>query len=225
MATENAKRLKVSIIIPVFNERKTVLLILDKVLAADVLGLDKEVIIIDDCSTDGTRDLLANINNPLVRLFFHDKNKGKGAAVKTGFSKLTGDIVIIQDADLEYDPNDYKFCLKPIIDGTSSVVYGSRILNKNNLYGHWQFFIGGKFITNLTNILYKVKLTDEPIDIKGDKFEWEPEITAKILKSGIQITEVPINYYPRTLDEGKHIRFKDGIIAAWILIKYKFIND
>ena len=228
--------MKLSIIIPVFNEKNTVAEILKKIEAAD-LGVEKEIIIVDDFSTDGTREILKTAENKF-KVFYHDKNFGKGMALRTGFKEMTGDLAVIQDADLEYDPNDFKILLNKIVDEDLQVVYGSRRLNRSYLKerhsGHL-FAIGGILLTWLTNFLYGTNITDEPtcykmfrtdllknIDLKCVRFEFCPEITAKIAKQGIKIQEVPISYYPRHKNEGKKINWKDALEAVWTLLKYRF---
>ena len=237
------KQLKLSIIIPAYNEKDTILKILKKVENADIGKNKKEIIIVDDFSKDGTREILEKIKkrkskNIQYKVLFHDKNYGKGHAFKTGLKAATGDIILVQDADLEYDPKDYKSLIEPIIQGKARVVYGSRRLNKNNMqYSKLSFLFGGIVLTWITNILFLIHITDEPtcykvfrtdiikkIKINGEKFEWEPEVTAKIAKKGIKIYEVPIKYYPRSPEEGKKIKWKDGVEAIWTLIKYRFIN-
>lgn len=229
--------MKVSIIIPCYNERKLLPVCLEKVENAPLPeGFTKEIILVDDCSTDGTREWLQKLKKHKV--LFHKRNRGKGAAVKTGFKEATGDIYLIQDADLEYDPNDYPSLLELFRDDRVKVVYGSRRLNrKNKQYSGFSFFIGGLLLSAMVTVLYFQKITDEPtcykvfrkdvIDsliIKGDRFEWEPEVTAKILKQGIRIHEVPIRYYPRHVKEGKKINWKDGVQAIWTLLKYRVIS-
>ncbi len=224
----------VSIIIPVYNEKNTILDVLAKVKEAEVGKLKKEVIIIDDGSTDGTREILKDVNN--AKVFFHEFNKGKGAAIRTGLQHARGEVVLIQDADLEYNPEEYKKLLEPIITSKADVVYGSRfangkIFNKNMYYSHC---IGNMVLTNVTNLLYGANLEDmetcykvirkeilNNIDLKSDRFEIEPELTAKILKKGINIHEVPISFAPRGFYEGKKINWRDGIIALWTLVKYR----
>ena len=226
-----------SIIIPAYNEEKTIGHIL-KLVVNSRLNIKKEIIVVNDGSIDDTRVMVRDFikKNPKNKIYLvNKKNNGKGSAVKLGLSLARGQIVIIQDADLEYDPNDYQKCIQPIIDGECKVVYGSRVLEKTNKrYSHLSFFVGGKMITLFTNLLYGSRLTDETtcyktfdveiiksIKIENDKFNWEPEVTAKILKEGIKIKEVPINYYPRTLKEGKKISWKDGIEAFYTLIRYR----
>lgn len=227
--------MKLSIIIPVFNEKNTVAEILKKIEAAD-LGVEKEVIIVDDFSTDGTREILKTTENKF-KVLYHDKNYGKGMALRTGFKEMTGDFVVIQDADLEYDPNDFKILLDKIAGENLQVVYGSRRLNHSYFKGRHSghlFAIGGIMLTWITNFLYGTNITDEPtcykmfrtnllknIDLKCVRFEFCPEITAKIAKRGIEIKEVPINYYPRHKNEGKKINWKDGLEAVWTLLKYR----
>jgi glycosyltransferase involved in cell wall biosynthesis len=239
------KKVKLSVIIPAYNEKGTILSILKKVENADIGKNTKEIIIVDDFSKDGTRNILKklkkikrNAKNIKYKILFHEKNYGKGHAIKTGLKSATGDIILIQDADLEYDPKDYKNLIEPIISGKAKVVYGSRRLNKKNKqYSKLSFMLGGIVITWVTNILFLIHITDEPtcykvfkadvikkIKINGEKFEWEPEITAKIAKQRIRIYEVPIKYYPRSPEEGKKIKWKDGLEAIWTLIKYRFVN-
>jgi len=229
--------MKLSIIIPTYNEEKTILEILEKVKKADIGGIEKEIIIVDDFSKDRTGEILRKIKDKNIKIFYHEKNYGKGFAIRTALKHATGEIVIIQDADLEYEPNDYKKLLKPILTGRAKVVYGSRILNKKNEYSYLSFYFGGRLLTMIANILYGIKLTDEPtcykvfrrevidtIKLKCVKFEFCPEVTAKIAKKKIKIYEVPINYYPRSKKQGKKIKFKDGLTAIWTLIKYRFVN-
>lgn len=224
--------IKISIIIPVYNEEKTIERLLNNVRAVEIPGTEKELIVVDDGSTDRTPEILKEQKN--IKVVCHRKNQGKGRAFKTGLKNCSGEIVIVQDADLEYDPRDIKLCAEPILKKEAKVVYGSRELNKKNKsHSGWLFFLGGKILTWLTNLLYKSRLTDEPtcykcfdarliksIDIQSNGFEWEPEITAKILKKGIDIKEVPISYFPRK--EGKKINYRDGLKAVWTLIKHRF---
>lgn len=230
--------MKLSIIMPCYNERETLPKILEKVRNVKLKNnLKKEIILVDDFSTDGTREYIKELSDKNITKIFHEKNKGKGAAIKSGIKKAGGNIIIVQDADLEYDPEDYNIVVQPIIDGKAEVVYGSRVLNKKNKYSHISFLLGGKLVTLITNILFLSKLTDEPtcyktfkadlikkIKIEGNRFEWEPEVTAKILKRGIKIHEVPISYFPRKKSEGKKINWKDGVQAIWTLIKYRVRN-
>ena len=233
--------MKLSIIIPIYNEQETVEELIAQVKDVKLAGIKKEIIAVNDASKDKTAEILKKIKG--IRTFHHKKNKGKGAALKTGIGKSTGDILIIQDADLEYDPNDYKKLIKPIMEGSADVVYGSRLKNyplrltgkkKTPLITH---YLGNKLLTYITNLLYGESVTDmetcykvfrkdilEGINIEARRFEFEPEITAKILKKGYKIHEVPIKVNPRGYDEGKKITWKDGFIAVWTLIKYKFVD-
>jgi dolichol-phosphate mannosyltransferase len=232
--------MKLSVIIPVFNEKGTISELLGKVKSVDV---EKEIVIVDDGSTDGTRGILEAVagcrmpdaGKNEIKIIYHEKNQGKGVAIRTGLKNITGDIVIIQDADLEYDPQDYPKLIEPILSGKAKAVYGSRILGKGRR-SYWSFYIGGKFLSFLTNLLYDAKITDEPtcykvfqadviknINLKCSRFEFCPEVTAKLRKKGYKIYEVPISYEPRSLEEGKKINWKDGFEAIWTLIKYKFI--
>jgi len=229
---------RVSIIIPAYNEEKTIEKILKKVVNVK-LPLEKEIIVVNDGSTDRTKEIVGKFikNHPNENIILiNKKNGGKGSALKVGIKHSTGDIIIIQDADLEYDPNDYPNLIKPILEGKAKVVYGSRLRKMGNKFSHLSFLIGGLIITLVTNLLYFTFLTDEPtcykvfhkelkdilINAEGDKFDWEPEVTAKILRRGYKIFEVPISYYPRTLKEGKKIRWKDGIDAILTLLKWRF---
>ncbi len=235
--------MKLSIVIPVYNEERFVEAILEKVIAAKVDGIEKEVIVVDDFSTDGTREKLSKIKGKNIKVVFHGDNKGKGGAVKTGIQHAAGDIILFQDADLEYDPNDYGRILQPIIDSRASVVYGSRFAGKSlRMIGHGRLvlpthFLGNKILTLLTNILYGHSLTDmetgykafrveiiKNLKLDANRFDMEPEITARLLKKGVRIHEVPINYFARDFAEGKKITWKDGIRAAWCLIKFRFVD-
>jgi len=223
---------KLSIIIPAYNEESTIKKLLDKVKAVEIPNMEKEIIVIDDCSTDKTFEILKKQKD--IKIIHLKKNQGKGAAFKTGLKHSTGDIIIVQDADLEYNPEEIKLCVEPIKKGEAVVVYGSRELNKKNkAHSSFLFFLGGYLITWTTNFLYGSNLTDEPtcykcfnaklfksIKIDSHGFEWEPEITAKIIKKGIKIKEVPISYFPRK--KGKKIKYRDGLKAIWTLIKYRF---
>lgn len=226
-----------SVVMPVYNENNTILKIIDKVLKLDIV---KEIIVVDDCSKDGTSDILKTARfDDRVKIFYHAKNQGKGAALRTGFSKVSGDIVVIQDADLEYDPNEFLEMIKPIEDGAADVVYGSRLSGgkPQRMYLFWHK-MGNDFLTFVTNILYNCTLTDmetcykmfrrgviEKINIRSNDFSVEPELTAKILKNKkLRIYELPISYYGRNYDEGKKITWKHGFGALWTLLKYKFLD-
>tara|TARA_Y100000034_G_C6906173_1_gene420568 strand:+ start:2764 stop:3453 length:690 start_codon:yes stop_codon:yes gene_type:complete len=229
--------MKLSVIIPVYNEEKTLLGILSKIKEVK-LPIEREIIIIDDFSKDKTREILSKIKDKEIKIFYHEENKGKGYAIRTGLKQVTGEIVIIQDADLEYDPQDYDKLIQPILDGKTEVVYGSRILGQGKHdRSYLSFYLGGVLLSKLANFLYNIKITDEPtcykvfkteviknIDLKCERFEFCPEVTAKIAKKKYQIYEVPISYHPRNKEEGKKINWVDGLQAIWILIKYRFSN-
>ena len=231
---------KLSIVIPVYNEAKTIHLILDKIKAATIINdIKKEIIIVNDCSTDNTEQAiqLYLTANPSLQIsyFKHDVNKGKGAALHTGISKATGEFLIIQDADLEYDPQEYNSLLLPILNGHADIVYGSRFMggNAHRVLFFWHT-IGNKFLTTLSNMFANLNLTDmetcyklfntkiiQSIILKEKRFGFEPEVTAKIAKiEGIRIYEVGISYYGRTFEEGKKIGWKDGVRALWCIFKY-----
>ncbi len=223
--------MKLSVVIPVYNERCTIEEIVRRVRAVD---LNKEIIIVDDYSTDGTRDVLRELSAEHVMVEYHARNRGKGAAVRTGLAKVTGDIVLIQDADLEYDPDDYHKLIQPILRGKAQVVYGSRFLGEHKAMFFWHM-VGNKLLTFVTNVLYDTTLTDmetcykvftidvvRRLTLTENRFEIEPEITAKVLRMGIRIYEVPISYAGRETFEGKKITWRDGFPALWTLVKYRF---
>ena len=225
--------MKISIIIPVYNEKNTVEQLIQLV---NKVPLDKEIIIVDDGSSDGTREILDSLKSQVDKILHHDVNKGKGAAIRTGLEAVTGDYVLIQDADLEYDPEDYHKLLRPVQKGWAEVVYGSRFTGEHRdmLFHHW---VGNRFLTLVTNILYNTTLSDmetcykliktdiiKSLKLRSDRFGFEPEVSAKILKKHIRIYEVPISYAGREFHEGKKIRWTDGISALWILIWYRFFN-
>ena len=227
--------MKLSIIIPVFNESRTVGAIIDKVRGLDLgAGVDKEIIVVNDGSSDGTRAALAPYENvPGLRVHHSPVNLGKGSSVRIGFSFASGDIVTIQDADLELDPAEYKELIKPILDGSADVVYGSRFVGKGR-QGKLSFWIANKALAGLTNALYGSSLTDietcykvlradviKELKLKASRFEIEPELTAQLLKRGFRIKELPIGYAPRTHDEGKKINWRDGFGAVWMLVNQK----
>ena len=203
-----------------------------------VVDIPKEVIIVDDCSTDGTREYLRSVEGQAeFKIFYHAKNKGKGTAIRTAISHVTGDIIIIQDADLEYDPQDYHKVIGPIVDGRASVVYGSRYINPANDLPFTRFKVGVLILTALANWLYDANITDEAtcykafkadvlrsLPLKCKRFEFCPEVTAKVRKRGYRIEEVPISFRYRTVKEGKKINWKDGLEAAMALIKYSFVD-
>lgn len=221
-----------SIVIPCYNEKDSILALVKKVLESPVEK--KEIIVVDDKSTDGTRKVLEEQVKPLVsQIIYHKENGGKGAALRTGFKAATGDVVIIQDADLEYDPNEYPLVVNPIFNGEADVVYGSRFLGQQRK-GYFANRMANAFLTKLSNMFTHLKLTDmetcykafrreviQSIDIKEQRFGFEPEITAKVSRKNVRIKEVPISYYPRTNEEGKKIGFKDGMRAIYCIWRYR----
>jgi glycosyltransferase involved in cell wall biosynthesis len=225
--------MKLSIVIPCYNEAKTIRQIVERVRAAPVP--DKEILIVDDCSRDGTRELLEREIAPLVdRIIYHEVNRGKGAALRTGFAAATGDVVIVQDADLEYDPQEYPRLIGPIVEGKADVVFGSRFMGAeaHRVVYFWHM-VGNKFLTLLSNMFTNLNLTDmetcykafrrevlSKIAIQEDRFGFEPEITAKVARLGCVIYEVGISYYGRTYAEGKKIGWRDGIRAFYAIVKY-----
>jgi len=230
--------LKLSILIPVYNERATILEILDRVQEAPLPKVidEKEIIAVDDGSTDGTRELLSQVEQQGVSVLYHEHNQGKGAAIRTALARATGDIIIIQDADLEYDPRDYAQLVQPIVEGRAKVVYGSRFLGPRMAMMFWHM-LGNSALTLMTNILYDAILSDmetgykafradviKAIPLHSRRFDFEPEVTAKVLKRGHRIFEVPISYYGREYREGKKISWKDGVVAVWTLFKYRFVD-
>jgi glycosyltransferase involved in cell wall biosynthesis len=226
---------KLSVIVPVFNERNTVVEVLRRMRAVDLPdGIEREIIVVDDGSDDGTRDVLRQLGDSTVRVVLHDGNRGKGAAVRTGLALASGDYVLIQDADLEYDPDDWPRLIAPVVRGRTRVVYGSRFTGerRNMLFLHW---IGNRMLSLVTNVLYNTTLSDMEtcyklvdrtllvdLGLRCDQFDIEPEITAKLLKRGIRIYEVPISYMGREFDEGKKITWRDGFAALWTLVKFRF---
>ncbi|MBU0957631.1 MAG: glycosyltransferase family 2 protein [Nanoarchaeota archaeon] len=229
--------MKLSVIMPAYNEEASIREIIKKVQAVKI---DKEIIIVDDGSTDKTREILTELSkkNKEMKVVFHKKNGGKSTAVRTGIEHATGDIIIIQDADLEYDPEDYYKLVEPIVSGKAKVVYGSRFYTKDKRPSlRNKYFWGTRTLTIMANVLYGAGITDEPtcykvfdakvlksIPLKSKRFEFCPEVTAKVRKRGYKIHELPINYYPRTVEEGKKINWKDGVEAVWTLIKYRFVD-
>lgn len=224
---------KVSIIVPVYNEVHTIDEILRRVMNVQLSGWDKQILVIDDGSTDGTKKKLSKWEKKLT-VIYKKKNEGKGSAVTIGLQRSTGDIVLFQDADLEYDPKDYSVLLAPFENKQINVVYGSRFLGPH-LSTMYLYAQGNKFVTLVSNILYNSNITDmetgykvfrkhimDGISLESKGFDMEPEITAKVLKKGYQIYEIPISYFGRKFSEGKKLTWKDGVVAFWTLVKYRF---
>jgi len=228
---------KLSVVVPVYDERNTIVEVVRRMRAVRLPdALDLEIVIVDDGSTDGTRDVLPQLSDSTVRVLYHEGNRGKGAAVRTGFANVTGDLVLIQDADLEYDPEDWPRLLNPILRGKAEVVYGSRFTGerRNMLVFHW---LGNRFLSLVTNLLYNTTLSDmetcyklfnrrviDSLTLRSDRFAIEPEMTAKVLRKKIRIYEVPISYTGREYEEGKKITWRDGFAALWTLVKYRFVD-
>ncbi|MBS3135491.1 glycosyltransferase family 2 protein [Candidatus Woesearchaeota archaeon] len=222
---------KLSIIIPVYNEKNTILEVLKRVEKIKLKGIIKEIIIVDDCSTDGTKEILKKLKRHKV--YFHEKNLGKGAALRKGFMHASGEIIITQDADLEYNPEDYPIILEPLMSNKSDIVYGSRFLGKHNPR-YRLFYYGNKILSLFTSVIYGKKVTDmetgykafrrsilKGINIISNGFGFEPEFTAKVLNKGYKIIEVPVRYKCREFSEGKKISWKDGVMAIYYLIRFK----
>jgi glycosyltransferase involved in cell wall biosynthesis len=227
--------MKLSVIIPVFNEVKTVAQIVKSV---QEVAIDKEVIIIDDCSTDGTRERLRDVSGPDVKIFSHEHNQGKGAALRTGFEHVTGDVVVIQDADLEYNPQEYHRLLKPILDGRADVVYGSRFVSSDErrVLFFWHS-VGNRFLTLVSNMFTNLNLSDmetcykmfrveviHGMKLEQNRFGFEPEFTAKIVKKKWRIYEIGISYSGRDYSEGKKIGWQDGVVALWCIVRYNLMR-
>jgi glycosyltransferase involved in cell wall biosynthesis len=229
-------QLKISVVIPVYNEEPTIAEIVSRVQAVD---LEKEIIVVDDCSTDGTPQQLQKINEQYenVQVVSLDRNRGKGAALRTGFKCATADIIVIQDADLEYDPREYEILLGPILDGRADVVYGSRFLGGPHRVLFFWHYVGNKFLTLLSDAFSNLNLTDmetcykvfkrdvlKDIKIRSNRFGFEPEFTMKVAKKGFRVYEVPISYSGRTYEEGKKISWKDGVIAIFTILWFRFFD-
>ena len=230
--------MKLSIVIPIFNEEKTLLAVLKKVKAVNLGKIAKEIILVDDCSQDSTAAVMKKIHDQDVKAFFHTKNTGKGGAVRTGFNHATGDIILIQDADLEYDPEDYPELIKPILEGKADVVFGSRFLVKHKARYHL-FYLGNKVISVFASLLFLNWFSDVETcykafsrkalnkirpSLKAQRFDLEPELAAKVVKNKLRLMEVPIWYKCRSFDEGKKITWKDGVKALFYILKYRFVD-
>lgn len=228
--------MKISVIIPAYNEKKTIEEVIKRVQNVE-LGLEKEIIVVDDGSQDGTHQTLERLSQPHLKVIFHAKNKGKGAALQSGLAQAEGDIVIIQDADLEYDPRDYPKLLQPILEGRADAVYGSRFLGGPHRVLFFWNYIGNKFLTTLSNMLSNLNLTDmetcykvikkeilDKMTLKSKRFGIEPEITMKLAKLKCRIYEVPISYWGRDYTEGKKIGWKDALAAIFQIFRFKFFK-
>lgn len=224
----------ISIIVPVYNEAKSLVKSLERISQLHFHDAHKEIIVVDDGSTDRSRELMLQAHKLYqLKIYFHEENRGKGAALRTGYAHATGDIIAIQDADLEYNPDELKKLVRPIIDGKADVVYGSR-MTSDNPKGYWYMYAGNFFVSLVAQLLYGSKLTDvetcykvfrkdvlNNIRLVSDGFDIEAEFTAKVLRKGYRIKELPISYTPRAYDEGKKISWKDGVRAVWLLMKYR----
>jgi len=224
----------VSVAMPVYNEEETLLEIVRRVMAAAQVT---ELVIVDDGSSDGTRALLAAMNDPRIRVALHEHNKGKGAALRTAFAHATGDVIIVQDADLEYSPEDYPALLRPLREGVADVVYGSRFLSGSHRVHLFWHYVGNRFLTLLSNMLSNLNLTDmetcykafrkEVLDgmpLRSNRFGFEPEFTMKVARRRYRIYEVPVSYHGRDYDQGKKITWRDGFAALWFIVKYRFVD-
>jgi glycosyltransferase involved in cell wall biosynthesis len=226
--------MKLSVVIPVYNEKDTITTVIDRVAATP---FEKEIIVVDDCSKDGTRDVLKALDRPGVRVFFHEVNQGKGGALRTGFSQVQGDIVLIQDADLEYTPDDYGALIKPITDGNADVVFGSRFLGGTHRCHLFWHYVVNKGLTTISNVFTNLNVSDmetcykvfrrevaDRIKIESNRFGVEPELTAKVARLRCRVYEVPISYFGRDYSEGKKIGWKDGFDAIWSILKFNLFS-
>lgn len=223
-----------SVVMPVYNEIGTIEEIIRRVLAVD---MEKEIVVVDDGSTDGTREYLRKLSDPRIRIFFQEKNQGKGAAVRKGIAEAAGDVIIIQDADLEYDPAEYHRLMKPIVDGRADVVFGSRFNGSTVRVHMFWHTVGNKFLTLLSNMFTNLNLTDmevcykmfrsqiiKNINLRSNGFGFEPEVTAKVARMNCRIYETPISYYGRDYSEGKKIGWKDGLTAICAIVYFRFFD-
>ncbi len=228
-------RPKISVVIPVYNERAT---LKERLARVQAVAIEKEIILVDDFSTDGTRDVLKELEGGNVRVFLHEQNMGKGAALHTGFRHVNGELVVVQDADLEYDPQDYFQLLAPFEKGVADVVFGSRFAGGTHRVLFFWHYVGNTFLTLLSNMFSNLNLSDvwtcykvfrrevlEQITLEEKRFGFEPEVTAKIAKKNFRIYEVPISYYGRTYAEGKKITWRDGVAALWFVVKYNVLSS
>jgi glycosyltransferase involved in cell wall biosynthesis len=226
---------KLTVIVPIYNEERTLEEIVRRVQAAP-FPLEKEILLVNDASTDGTRQVLERLSGPGIRVFHHTVNQGKGAAIRTAQQHVTGDLMIIQDADLEYYPEEYEMLAKPILDGRADVTYGTRFGGTHRVFLFWHY-AGNRLLTLITNVLYNTMLTDmetcfkmckshvfTSMSLKSNRFGFEPEFTAKVFKRGYKVYEVPISYNGRGYEDGKKITWKDGVAALWFLLKFRFTD-
>jgi len=227
-----------SIVIPVFNEVRTIAQVLERVRKASAAGLEKELVVVDDGSTDGTREYLADLREPNTRCVFHERNQGKGAALRTGFAHASGDVVMVQDADLEYDPADYPLLLQPLLDGKADVVLSSRFLagQAHRVLYFWHA-MGNRALTLLSNVCTNLNLTDmesgyklftravlQRVTIRENRFGFEPEIVAKVARLRCRVYEVGVSYAGRTYEDGKKVTWRDGVRALWCIVKYSWLT-
>jgi glycosyltransferase involved in cell wall biosynthesis len=225
-----------SVVMPVYNEAQTIVTVIERVLKAPV-DLPREIIVVDDASTDGTSNLLQGLPAGEIRLLRHEVNRGKGAAIRTGVAQATGDIVLIQDADLEYDPRDYPLLLEPILEDQADVVFGNRFHGGPHRVLYFWHYAANRFLTLLTNVLTGLNVTDMEVGFKvfrrdvlrritleSDRFGFEPEVTVKVARLGCRVYEVPVRYYGRTYEEGKKITWRDGVAALFHILRYRFFR-